>query len=148
MSGVNKVILIGNLGADPELRYTTGGTAVCTLRLAVNERWKNKEGEWGDRVEWVTVVVWNKQAESCSEYLSKGRQIYVEGRLQTRNWEDKEGVKRWSTEVVAATVRFLGSKHDGTASASDRPRDSGGSGAREATGDEEPGDDLDDSIPF
>lgn len=109
MAGVNKVILVGNLGRDPELRYTQSGTAVCQLNLATTRTY-TKGGPGGERVEeteWHRVVVWGKQAEHCSNYLSKGRQVYVEGRLQTRSYDDKDGIKRYSTEVVADTVQFL-----------------------------------------
>src|SRR3954471_22694744 len=108
MASVNKVILIGNLGADPEVRFTPGGQAVCELRMATNEQWTDKQGAKQERVEWHRVVVWGKQAENCGKYLSKGRTAYVEGRLQTRQWDDKEGNKRYTTEIIANTVQFLG----------------------------------------
>lgn len=108
MAGVNKVILIGNLGADPELRYTSGGQAVADLRLATTSSWTGKDGKRQEATEWHRVVVWGKQAEHCKEYLSKGRQCYIEGRLQTRQWEDRDGNKRYTTEVVATVVQFLG----------------------------------------
>lgn len=108
MASVNKVILIGNLGADPEVRYTPGGQAVCELRMATNESWTDKNGAKQERTEWHRVVVWGKQAENCGKYLSKGRTAYVEGRLQTRQWDDKEGNKRYTTEIVADRVQFLG----------------------------------------
>ena len=107
MAGVNKVILVGNLGRDPELRFTQGGTAVCQLNLATTRSYNNRNNERVEDTEWHRVVVWGKQAEHCEKYLSKGRQVYVEGRLQTRSYDDKDGVKRWSTEVVADTVQFL-----------------------------------------
>src|SRR5262249_14863582 len=106
--GVNKVILIGNLGADPELRYTPGGQAVCDIRLATNESWTDKNGQKQERTEWHRVVMWGKPAEICKQYLSKGQKLYVEGRLQTRSWDDKEGNKRYSTEIVATDFMFLG----------------------------------------
>lgn len=106
--GVNKVILIGNLGADPEVRYTANGTAVTQLSIATTERVPAGEGNWEDRTEWHRVVAFGKTAENCGNYLSKGRQIYVEGRLQTRQWEDAQGVKRYTTEVVAREIQFLG----------------------------------------
>lgn len=109
---VNKVILIGNLGRDPEIRYTQGGQPVANFTLATNERWTGKDGERQERTEWHKIVVWGKQAELCAEYLSKGRKVYLEGRLQTRDWEDKDGNKRWTTEIVANTVQFLGSRGD------------------------------------
>ena len=104
---VNKVIIVGNLGADPELRYTQGGQAVANFRVATNEKWTNKEGEGQERTEWHRIVVWGRQAENCEKYLSKGRQVYVEGRLQTREWEDRDGNKRYTTEIVAQNVQFL-----------------------------------------
>lgn len=105
---VNKVILVGNLGKDPQTRATPNGQEVATLTVATSEKYKDKSGDLQERTEWHTVVVWGKQAESCGKYLSKGRQVYVEGRLATRKWTDKEGVEKYSTEVVAETVKFLG----------------------------------------
>ncbi|MCB0309219.1 MAG: single-stranded DNA-binding protein [Bdellovibrionales bacterium] len=105
---VNKVILVGHLGADPEMRYTQGGSPVANLRLATNESWKNKNGQKEERTEF-KVVAWSKLAELAGQYLSKGRQVYVEGRLQTRSWDDKEGQKRYTTEIVATAIQFLGS---------------------------------------
>jgi single-strand DNA-binding protein len=110
MASVNKVILIGNLGRDPEIRYTQGGQGVANFTLATNERWRDKEGQNQERTEWHRIVVWGKQAENCAKYLAKGRSCYVEGRLQTREWEDKEGNKRQTTEVVAQNVTFLGGR--------------------------------------
>ena len=108
-ASVNKVILIGNLGADPELKYLpNGGQAVCELRLATNDSYTDKQGQRQEKTEWHRVVVWGKQAESCAQYLKKGRTVYVEGRLQTREWDDKDGNKRYTTEIVANTVQFLG----------------------------------------
>lgn len=110
MASVNKVILVGNLGADPEVRYTQGGQAVCNFNVATNERWKDKtSGQPEERTEWHRVVVWGKLAELCRDYLAKGRTVYLEGRLQTRKWE-KDGVARYTTEVVAQTVQFLGAR--------------------------------------
>jgi single-strand DNA-binding protein len=106
--GVNKVILIGNLGVDPEVRFTPGGQAVANFRIATNESWTDKQGQKQERTEWHRIVVWGKLAELCGEYLKKGRQAYVEGRLQTREWTDKEGKKNYTTEIVANTVQFLG----------------------------------------
>ncbi len=102
------MILIGNLGADPELRYTPGGQAVCDIRLATNESWMDKNGQKQERTEWHRVVMWGKPAEICKQYLAKGQKLYVEGRLQTRSWDDKEGNKRYSTEIVATDFMFLG----------------------------------------
>ena len=107
MAGLNKVMLIGNLGADPEMRYTANGQAVTTFNLAVNRNWTGRDGERREETEWVTVVCWEKLAETVSQYLQKGRQAFVEGRLQTRSWEGQDGQKRYKTEVVASTVQFL-----------------------------------------
>jgi single-strand DNA-binding protein len=106
-SGINKVILIGNLGKDPEVRYTPGGQAVANFNIATNEAWTDKQGQKQERTEWHRIVVWGKTAELCGEYLSKGRQVYIEGRLQTREWNNKEGVKQYTTEIVANQVLFL-----------------------------------------
>lgn len=108
--GVNKAILIGNLGADPEVRFTPGGQAVANFRIATSESWNDKNGQKQERTEWHRIVVWGKLAELCGEYLAKGRQCYVEGRLQTREWTDKEGKKNYTTEVVANSVVFLGGR--------------------------------------
>lgn len=105
---VNKAILVGNLGQDPEVRNTNSGTSVATLRIATSERRKDKGGEWADHTEWHTVTVFGKTAESVAKYCQKGKQVYIEGRIQTRKWQDKDGHDRWSTEIVADTVRFLG----------------------------------------
>lgn len=108
MASINKVILIGNLGGDPEVRYLPSGQPVANFNIATTERWTGKDGNPGERTEWHRIVVFGKQAENCKEYLKKGRQVYVEGRLQTREWNDKEGQKRRTTEIVAQIVRFLG----------------------------------------
>lgn len=107
MSGVNKVIIVGRLGADPELK-TVGTGQVARLSIATSEAWTGKDGQRQERTEWHRIVVWGRQAENCAKHLSKGRQVYVEGRLQTRNWEDPQGQKRYSTEIVANVVQFLG----------------------------------------
>ena len=112
MSSLNQVTIIGRLGQDPELRYTKSGMAVCNLSLATNMNWIDKKGEKQQKTEWHRVIVWDKQAENCDQYLTKGRQIYVVGQLQTREWEDKDGVIRYTTEIVAFNVGFLGSKSD------------------------------------
>ncbi|MEZ4286631.1 MAG: single-stranded DNA-binding protein [Polyangiales bacterium] len=111
--GLNKVILIGNLGADPELKYTQGGSAVLRLRLATSESYVNKAGERQQRTEWHTVILWGKRAEALNNILSKGRSICVEGRIQYRQWEDKEGQKRNSTEINANNVVLLGGRREG-----------------------------------
>jgi single-strand DNA-binding protein len=108
MASLNKVMLIGNLGKDPEVRYTPSGAAVCNFSIATTERWKNKEsGQMEEKTEWHNIVVWGKQAENCKEYLAKGRSAYIEGSMQTRSWDDKDGNKRYTTEVVAQRVQFL-----------------------------------------
>ncbi len=111
--GVNKEILVGRLGADPEMKYTANSTALCTFRLATNERYKDREGNWQERTEWHRVVVWGKMGENCGQYLSKGREVYVEGSLRTRSWDDQSGNKRYMTEVVARDVQFLGGQGGG-----------------------------------
>ncbi|MCI0569064.1 MAG: single-stranded DNA-binding protein [Acidobacteria bacterium] len=108
MASVNKVILIGNLGRDPEVKYTQSGTAVANLSVATNEVWTDKAGQKQERTEWHRVVVWGKQAQVISEHLAKGKQIYVEGSLQTRSWDDREGNKRYTTEIRAVRVLMLG----------------------------------------
>ncbi len=110
---VNKVILVGNLGADPETRTAQSGNMVANLRIATTERTKDREGNWTDQTEWHRVVCFGRTAETVSKYLRKGRQVYIEGRIQTRKWQDKEGRDRWSTEVVARDVRFLGGRDSG-----------------------------------
>jgi single-strand DNA-binding protein len=110
MSSINKVILIGHLGADPELKYTPSGSAVCDLRLATSESYQGKDGKQQERTDWHRVTVWGKQAEAAAKYLGKGSLCYVEGRLQTRSWDDKDGKKQYITEVVAKEVVFLSRK--------------------------------------
>jgi single-strand DNA-binding protein len=119
MSGINKVILVGRLGNDPEIRYTQQGVAVTNFNVATSETWVDKAAQKQERTEWHRIVVWGKMAETCSQYLAKGRQVYVEGRLQTRQWEDKEGSKRYTTEVVASTVQFLDRAGDKTSITAD-----------------------------
>ncbi len=109
-ASVNKVILIGNLGADPELKYTPNGAAVANLSLATIDTWKDNDGNKQERTEWHRVIIWKKLAEIAAEYLKKGSKVYFEGRLQTRSWEDKDGVKRYTTEVVADNMVMLGQK--------------------------------------
>jgi len=111
---LNKVMLIGNLGADPELRQTTSGQSVCELRIATNESWFDKSTQTRkDRTEWHRVIVWGVSGENCAKYLSKGSKAYVEGRIQTREWEDQSGAKRYTTEIIAGSVQFLSSKGGG-----------------------------------
>jgi len=108
MAGLNKVMLIGNVGKDPEMRYTANGSAVTTFSLACNRVYNSPEGERREETDWFDIVTWSKLAELCSQFLQKGRQAYVEGRLHTRSWEGQDGQKRYRTEVVAQTVLFLG----------------------------------------
>jgi single-strand DNA-binding protein len=110
MASVNKVILVGNLGADPEVRYAPSGTAVANFNMATTDQWTNKEGVKEEKTEWHRIVAFGRLGEICGEYLHKGKQVYVEGRLQTRSWEDREGVKRYTTEIVANTMQMLGPK--------------------------------------
>lgn len=112
MASLNKVMLIGNLGQDPEKRVTNTGQSVANFSIATTERWLDKSGQRQEKTEWHRVVVWGPQADNCAQYLSKGRPVYVEGRLQTREWNDKDGNKRYTTEVVAQRVQFLGSPGD------------------------------------
>jgi single-strand DNA-binding protein len=106
--GVNKVILLGNVGKDPEVRYTQSGTAVATFSLATSDRKKGPDGQWADHTEWHNIVAWEKTAEVCSQYVKKGSQVYLEGKIQTRKWQDKEGNSRYTTEIVANQLVLLG----------------------------------------
>lgn len=115
MSGVNRVILVGFLGKDPELKFIGDNSkAVCNFSMATNETWKDKAGVKQEKVEWHKIVVWDKLAENCSKYLSKGKQCYVEGKIQSRKWTDDNGVDRWSTDIVAREVVFLGKSEGGS----------------------------------
>ncbi len=134
MASVNKVILIGNLGRDPESRFTPSGSAVCNVRIATTRNWKDRaSGEKREETEWHSVVFYDRLAEIASEYLKKGRPVYVEGRLKTRKWQDKEGHDRYTTEVIAEAMQLLGSRDGGTA-----PIDDGGGYAREREREREP----------
>lgn len=110
MAGINKVLLIGNLGDDPEIKYTTSGSAVANFKIATSERWKDKDGNKQERTEWHRIVAFGRLAEICAEYLTKGKQVYIEGRIQTRQWDDKDGNKRYTTEIVANEMQMLGGK--------------------------------------
>jgi single-strand DNA-binding protein len=143
MGSVNKVILVGNLGRDSELRYTPGGAAVATLNLATTEVWNDKQGQKQEKTEWHRIVLWGKQAESLQEYLTKGKQIYVEGRLQTRQWDDKDGNKRYTTEIRGDRIVLLGGGGGGRQQA----RGAAAPGVEDPMG--EPVSELtDDDIPF
>jgi single-strand DNA-binding protein len=148
MASLNKVMLIGNLGQDPEIRYTQSGQAVANFSVATTDRWTNKQsGNPEERTEWHRVVVWAKLAELCREYLSKGRSVYIEGRLQTRSWEDKDGNKRYTTEIVAQTVQFLGRRGD-VVQGQDNQASSSNTQQSQAPNDAPPPFDSDDDIPF
>jgi single-strand DNA-binding protein len=121
MASVNKVILVGNLGRDPEIRYTQGGTPVANFTMATTERWSDPSGEKREKTEWHRIVVWGKQAEIASEYLRKGRQVYIEGSLQTREWTDREGNKRTTTEIRAQRLQLLGRPDDRQAQPASQP---------------------------
>jgi single-strand DNA-binding protein len=158
--GVNKVILVGNLGKDPETRYMPSGSAVTNLTLATSESWKDKQsGENQERTEWHKIAMFGRLAEIAAEYLRKGSQVYIEGKLRTRKWQDKEGKDRYTTEIVADEMQMLGSKGGGGASAGAGAMASGGAGAaaggggggggRAAVNDSGgPPGDFDDDIPF
>jgi single-strand DNA-binding protein len=107
---VNKVLLLGRLGGEPELKYTPSGSGVCNFSIATSENWADKSGQKQERTEWHRIVVWGKLGELCNQYLAKGRQVYIEGKMQTRSWDDKSGQKRYTTEVNATNVQFLGEK--------------------------------------
>ena len=148
MAGVNKAILIGNLGRDPELRYTQSGQAVVNFSIATSENWTDKNGERKERTEWHRVVVWGKAGENCAQYLSKGRTVYVEGRIQTREWEDREGQKRTTTEINAQTVTFLGGAGAGrSASGAEAEAGTGTSDSSQSAG-PDPSPPPQDDVPF
>ena len=151
--GINKVILVGNLGADPESRSTSSGSAVTNIRLATGESWRDRQtGEQQERTEWHRVVFFGRLAEIAAEYLRKGRQVYIEGRLQTRKWQTQDGQDRWSTEIVANEMQMLGGRGQG--GFSDAPgepapaREWGGESSRRREKAPEPAEDFDDDIPF
>ena len=159
MASVNKVILVGNLGRDPETRYTTGGDAITNLNIATSETWKDKAGEKQEKTEWHRVVLFGRQAEIAGEYLKKGRSVYIEGRLQTKKYTDKDGVEKYSTEIVGDRMQLLGSR-DGSGGGDAEFSGGGGGGARREGGGAGAGaakpagaakknvDDFDDDIPF
>jgi single-strand DNA-binding protein len=148
MGSVNKVILVGNLGRDAELRYTPGGAAVATLNLATTEVWNDKAGQKQEKTEWHRVILWGKPAESLNEYLVKGKQIYIEGRLQTRQWDDKDGNKRYTTEIRGDRVVLLGSGGGGAGGGGRTPSRGAAASGEEPMG-ADPGSELtDDDIPF
>jgi single-strand DNA-binding protein len=120
MASLNKVLLIGNTGRDPEVRYTASGTAVASFSLATSEKFKNKGGEWEERTEWHNVILWGRLAEIAGEYLSKGKTVFIEGRLQTRKWQDRDGKDRFTTEIVGEKMQML-SKKEGNGRTADAP---------------------------
>ncbi len=138
MASVNKVILIGNLGRDPEVRYTASGTAVANFSLATTETWTNKDGEKESRTEWHRIVAWGRLGEICGEYLSKGSPVFIEGRIQTREWEDQEGNKRQTTEIRALNMQMLGSRGPTEAVAEEGPSVGSGSAGKGPTEDDIP----------
>lgn len=150
--GINKVILVGNLGSDPEVRYSANGAAIANVSLATTDSWSDKQtGEKQERTEWHRVVFFNRLAEIAGEYLKKGSQVYIEGRLQTRKWQDKDGQDRYTTEIVAGEMQMLGGRPDGAAA----PRQDGGfrnkprpAQTGSAVAEEAPPDFNDDDIPF
>lgn len=159
MGSLNKAMIIGRLGQDPEVRYTQNNTAVATLNVATSERYKDQSGEWKESTEWHRVVAWGRLAEVCNQYAKKGREIYVEGPITTREWEDRDGNKRYTTEIKALTVQFLGSRSDGSGGNSGSNSDGGYSSntspaasrktASAANESSTPfSDDVDDDLPF
>lgn len=144
---INKAIIVGNLGKEPELRYTQSGTAVCNFSVATTERYKDREGNKQEKTEWHNIVVWQNLAEICSKYLHKGKQVYIEGKLQTSSYDDKEGVKKYKTEIVAHTMQMLGSVSD-SQNGNKRTQEPQQSGGQQPPPPEQPPYDPDDEIPF
>jgi single-strand DNA-binding protein len=143
--GINKVILVGNLGADPETRYMPSGSAVTNLSIATSETWKDKQtGEQKERTEWHKVAMFNRLAEIAAEYLRKGSQVYIEGKLRTRKWQDRDGNDRWTTEIIADEMQMLGGRGGGGGGSMPMNQDSGPSSPPPQAGP----DDFDDDIPF
>lgn len=162
MASVNKVILVGNLGRDPEVRYMPNGEAVCNFSIATTDNWKDKNGQKQERTEWHNIVMYRKLAEIAGEYLKKGRPVYVEGRLQTRKWQTKEGQDRYTTEIIADQMQMLGGRDGGSSNASyddmNQDRDEGASAPRQSAAPAQSAkpaaaggssfDEFDDDIPF
>ncbi|MFT4604814.1 MAG: single-strand DNA-binding protein [Rhodothermales bacterium] len=162
--GINKVILVGNIGQDPELRYTGSGTAVCNIRLATNESYKDASGDWIERTEWHSIVAWARLAEICNEYLHKGSQVYFEGSLQTRSYEDRDGNTKYTTEIKAKEMMMLGGREESFNTGGARPQSvpqtaspapvaqGATNGAAKTAGEVKSGDDYtfeaDDDLPF
>lgn len=149
MASVNKVILIGNLGADPETRYLPSGDAVTNIRIATTENWKDKSGEKQEHTEWHRISFFGRLAEIAGEYLKKGSPVYIEGRIRTRKWQDKEGQDKYSTEIVADRMQLLGSRGGGGEGGGMREAPAGGGGGSKSQAKKGGGfDDMDDDIPF
>jgi single-strand DNA-binding protein len=148
VASVNKVILIGNLGKDPELRYTPGGAAVANFSIATNERWKDKEGNQQERTEWHNIVLWGRLAEIANDYLKKGSAVYIEGRLQTRSWEDRDGNKRYTTEIVGTQMQMLGRAEAGAGGRSAEAGSERNMGASPPSDEKKGSDEVDDDLPF
>ena len=147
MASLNKVMLIATLGKDPEVRYTTSGTAVTSFSVATNEKFKNRNGEWEERTEWHNIILWGRLAEIAGEYLTKGKPIYLEGRLQTRKWQDRESKDRYTTEIVAERMQMLGARN-GSGNSGGGNGGAGGHGDSEVGQDGNPLVNPDDDIPF
>lgn len=145
MAGVNKVILLGNLGRDPEMRYMPDGKAVASFSLATSENFKDRDGNKQERTEWHNVTLFGRQAEIAGEYLRKGSQAYIEGRIRTRKWTDKDGQERYSTEIVGDRLQLIGGRRDGANGGTPVPQHGGGGAGNAALA---PTEDFDDDIPF
>ncbi|MFO7798719.1 single-stranded DNA-binding protein [Rhodohalobacter sp.] len=147
MSSLNKVMIIGRLGADPDVRYTQSNAAVANMSVATTDRYKDRNGELQENTEWHRVVVWNRLAEICQEYLKKGSLVYFEGKLETRGWEDKEGQKRYTTEIKAFNMQMLDSRGDQSGGGAPQ-NSSGGKTAKASVDLDDSFDDMDDDLPF
>jgi single-strand DNA-binding protein len=147
MASLNKVMLIGNLGKDPEVRYTAGGTAVASFSIATTEKFKGKSGDWEEKTEWHNITLWARLAEIAGEYLSKGKTVYIEGRLQTRKWQDKEGKDRYTTEIVGEKMQMLSGKGEG-GGGNARPASKPSQQDYQGSSYQEPVFNPDDEIPF
>ncbi|HYW36127.1 MAG TPA: single-stranded DNA-binding protein [Balneolaceae bacterium] len=150
MSSLNKAMIIGRLGRDPDVRYTQSNTAVANLSVATSERYKDKSGEWKEKTEWHRVVAWGRTAEICQEYLKKGSQVYIEGPIQTNQWEDKEGQTRYTTEIKALRMKMLDSRGDGAGQAPAQPESQNKASEPMSSNVDldEDFDDIDDDLPF
>ena len=148
MSSLNKAMIIGRLGQDPDVRYTQSNTAVANMSIATSERYKDKSGEWKETTEWHRVVAWGRTAEICQEYLKKGSQVYIEGPIQTRQWEDKDGQTRYTTEIKALTMTMLDSKNEGAGPAPSKPKSKASEPMSSSVDLDENFDDIDDDLPF